>query len=583
MALTPVNRQEEWYQQIINASTGKYLPSVTVQDAGKVLTVGDDGSWEADAIPKELPTVETTDKDKYLHTNASTGALEWVASDKQISATYSEIKSLRDSGNLVKGATYRMTDFVTKINGTYDLSTIGASGYLHIAKSAEHPFDLLLYAIDESHLSEIAKATWHEDDSYFADANVSAWDIRYCIDNDSTRFAWADTEDGKGVIYWMRDEWGNEAWMDFKNVLNVRYALSASDPNLDTGLAYDASEQPNRYGSPQHQFQALQGYMESGSYNSPFHSPYDFAVGANILGTVQMASLDDTYLSTFNADLYYTFDYFDGAKHIDASLNANAKVPVMENVFDYESDSVVSLLTGSMNPMGLNGSVFETNSVYVSTLGGTGSARCVGNKIGTNSWYNTFGNACQTNELKDLCYNNIFGNSCYSNTFGNDCNSNTFWNNCGSNTFVDTCYSNTFGNICGYNTFEYACDNNTFGNNCNNNTFGNSCYSNTFGNNCNDNTFGNNCNDNTFGNFDNNNELQGYIKFSKMGDNCQYVIVAGGSESTPVMHYTITDAVKGQYGSPLTINTLTQLERETYVGYNSSGVLKTWCPADLVN
>lgn len=87
MALTPWNRQEEWYQQIINASTGKYLPSVSAQDAGKVLTVGDNGSWEADAIPKELPAVETTDKDKYLHTNASTGALEWVASDNIITVT----------------------------------------------------------------------------------------------------------------------------------------------------------------------------------------------------------------------------------------------------------------------------------------------------------------------------------------------------------------------------------------------------------------------------------------------------------------------------------------------------------------
>jgi hypothetical protein len=32
-----------------------------------------------------------------------------------------------------------------------------------------------------------------------------------------TRFEWA-TEKGKGVIYYMKDEWGNEAPYDFKNI-----------------------------------------------------------------------------------------------------------------------------------------------------------------------------------------------------------------------------------------------------------------------------------------------------------------------------------------------------------------------------
>ena len=79
MALTPWNRQEEWYQQMINASTGNYLPSITAQDEGKVLTVENDGSWGVENVPSELPAVTASEKDKFLHTDASTGNLEWCA------------------------------------------------------------------------------------------------------------------------------------------------------------------------------------------------------------------------------------------------------------------------------------------------------------------------------------------------------------------------------------------------------------------------------------------------------------------------------------------------------------------------
>lgn len=53
--------------------------------------------------------------------------------------------------------------------------------------------------------------------------NLSAWELKYCLDNDNSRFAWADNTNGKGVIYYMKDEHGNEAWYDFKSIKQKVY------------------------------------------------------------------------------------------------------------------------------------------------------------------------------------------------------------------------------------------------------------------------------------------------------------------------------------------------------------------------
>lgn len=53
--------------------------------------------------------------------------------------------------------------------------------------------------------------------TYFNNSNLSAWEIKYCLDNDTDRFAWADPG-GYGVIYYLKDEFNNSAPYDFKNI-----------------------------------------------------------------------------------------------------------------------------------------------------------------------------------------------------------------------------------------------------------------------------------------------------------------------------------------------------------------------------
>ena len=176
-----------------------------------------------------------------------------IESSPMTEITYAALKTLRDGGNLVPGMQYRITDYETIITGSYDLSVLGAQGYLHNAGVPDsHPFDLIVIADDESHLNENARAALHSGDTYFANTKIGGWKLKYSLDNDTTKYAWANTS-GKGVIWWMEDEWNNRAGYDFKNIKFLRYALKLADAQnnytpTDTGLVYDASTQPNRYG-----------------------------------------------------------------------------------------------------------------------------------------------------------------------------------------------------------------------------------------------------------------------------------------------------------------------------------------------
>lgn len=444
---------------------------------------------------------------------------EWVShggEDMLFNTTYSDLVSLVGSEALIPGAQYRITDFVTKINGTYDISTVvGSTAYLHYAKSAEHPFDLVVTALDTSTLDEHAVATCHSGDLYFADNELEQWDIKYTIENNPLKYSWADTTNGKGVITYMKDEFGNEAHYDFKNVMFLRYAIVAASVAGDGGLAYHAETQPNRYGSPYHINTALESYGQTGEYVNPLQPYYDFAVGSQILGAIQFPSVDETYLSTFGADWYYTFDYYDGV-HSDASLNLKPDVPCVRNKLDYDSDVFSTLLVQRYDIRGLGGTVFEMNNVYDS------SQIINGNEFGISCYFCTFGNNCSGNKLSDYCYGNTFGDSCYHNTFAALCDSNMFGGGC---------HSNKFDTYCHHNAFLRGCLDNTFGANCQNNIFGSDCYSTV----------------NMHGNFDN-----------EFTDQCVSI--------------TLLPEVHGE--------DITWSASHRYVGYDSNRVLQIWNPAD---
>lgn len=130
--------------------------------------------------------------------------LEGLATFRIIPVSYLDLRRLRNNGDLVPGQQYRITDFATIVNSQFD--------------SLELPFDIVVTALSSTRLSSSASAL-HRDipDDTLKDFDLSSWKLKYSLDNDTDKFNWA-SEDGKGVIYGMVDEFNNSAPFDFYSI-----------------------------------------------------------------------------------------------------------------------------------------------------------------------------------------------------------------------------------------------------------------------------------------------------------------------------------------------------------------------------
>ena len=429
-----------------------------------------------------------------------------------VNITYNELKGLRDNSKLKPSQYYRITDFVTTVAIDPE------------AQSAGHPFDIIVMASKENKLQEECYAIQHEGDTYFANCNLAAWKIWYCLDNDTTKYAWANTTDGKGVIYRMIDEWQNDCPYDFKNVQFKRYWAN--------GINITKNE-----GEPKNII--LKGYYGTASNTNIFTEGIDtndslfcftFTRLNNIVedyekGTVKQSNVLDESIQTEGFDTDAGDDKLNtpNAYHFHNRCRNNILKP-----------TEVGLLVDTKEYMALVllNNVFITvkiNELYQSPFDNTLGVSCVNNTFGSNNYgilflsycaNNTFGNSCNSNSFGNSCSSNSFGNGCSSNSFGNDCSSNSFGNDCIYNSFGNSCNYNSFGNNCISNSFGNSGTDNTFGNDCIYNSFGNDCNYNSFGNDCIYNSFGNSCTDNTFGDYCSNNSFGDYCNYNSFGNSC---------------------------------------------------------------
>ena len=377
---------------------------------------------------------------------------------------YSQLKSYRDNGKLIPGKKYRIIDYVTKVSGN--------DNYGNPVLSAEHPFNIVVEAITENTLCDDAYAVrtsnngGNSDGGYFENEYLSGWKLRYCLDNDTTKFRFADPN-GKGVIYRMTDEYNNSLPYDFKNVIWTK----------------DVSNNPIVRGE----------FYRSGSW---FSCTLKRNVDCDFINENTLIEFECWEINSFNGP-NPSFSCFFVIK--DEELTETSQVFYYDNDSNFIDASGIFRLTQIVTTIkyftfGNIESIDYTGLTYDYTIKRYGgSARCT---------------------------NNVFDDACYGNSFGNDCSGNSFGNDCSGNSFGNACNNNSIGNYCYRNSFGNGCSDNSFGNYCSDNSFGNDCSDNSFGNYCSDNSFGNYCSDNSFGNFFYSNSFGNYCYYNSFGNGC---------------------------------------------------------------
>lgn len=170
---------------------------------------------------------------------------EYLYSDQTMhferTVTYESLVKLVKQSKLRWGVLYRLTNYQATVNS----SLTKASTRLEVVESepnTNNGFDILLRATSNSTLNENCMFMKSVNGDYFRDSVVECWQGKYSLFNDRTRFEWADPN-GFGVIYYMKDNFENEAHYDFKNIVfgnDRHFTFNLSDAERDASLTGEA-------------------------------------------------------------------------------------------------------------------------------------------------------------------------------------------------------------------------------------------------------------------------------------------------------------------------------------------------------
>lgn len=529
--------------------------------------------------------VPTENSENVITSGAVYDALSNVSSDHLTKVTYSELKTLRDDGELVPGMFYRITD--------YQCTTTQSN-----TQSAGHQFDIVLLALSENKLSEegwammnesnvydvtfaddvtlkcwifdtgyndcnvvrydnlvgITQMVWYINDdggdvnlhpdtktaecsgatssdlseedipyNYFQNSKLEAWKVWYCLDNDTARFAWADDSvDDKAKI--TSTIMGSEIIFvrDIQSDIEISNTEYYAWTN-ESLTKYTLSETPQVNDTL---------YNDDGSTYSKGHvetyvAPTNLPNGRGVIYRL---------IDEFNNDIKYDFKNIQFKRTItDGAYDANG------------TETWCYTLNLWANDTCKDASIFGNTLAFDSYIAGV-----YANNFGYCTAYNlssgpnSFAFALGDNVILSVDDGYGYYIGMYSNTIGNNFHNNTisgdffhenkigdvFTNNIIDNSF----YVNTIGNEFRGNTIGDSCSFNTIGNDFGYNTVGSNFYFNTIGNGFRNNTIGDFFKANTVGNaYFNNIISKNYIQYCQFEDGIEYTEFTSSATTSPML------------------------------------------------
>ena len=400
------------------------------------------GCAGADGAPVVIPA--NTENRSFVKTQGADGPLAKVAvtgsyndlSDKPVidvsllaEVPWAELKALRDGGGLKPGRQYRITDYVATVANDEN------------AQSANHQYDIIVTADSANKLNEHARAIRHAGDTYFEGCNLAAWDVWYCIDNDSNRFAWADATNGKGVVYRLVDEWHNDVPYDFKGIQFKAYGRSDnkwyftfSDSSvaspIDDSLAFGGSAGNLIVGmNPNGDSKSLPQIVADGDFRNN-------TIKSNCRNLTFGAGCSDNVLDSGCANNIF------GAGCIGNMLG----MLCTNNTFGDRCESILLHAENQDNVIGAD--------CYGCTFGARGSELSIGDNsayicFGSNCYFSSLGTECQSITIGDDGVSITIGNECVNITTGHGVEDIDIGQSCSNISIGDACSSVKFGPING--------------------------------------------------------------------------------------------------------------------------------------